>query len=123
MFSASVLAVHGKIRERLVGVVLVGELFGGDAEVGEVLGGPPVAEGSGGVEGAALGVKGVADLVSDDGTDSAVVGRGGSVGVKERWLQDGGGEVERVLQREIDGVDGLRRHGPFLLAHCLAQAV
>ena len=92
-------------------------------EVGEVFGGPPVADAALGVECGALGVEGVADLVADDGADGAVVVGGGGLGIEEGRLQDGGGEVEAVVQREVDGVDGLRGHAPLVAVDGLADAV
>ena len=64
----------------------------------------------------------MADLVADDGADGAVVGGGGGLGIEEGRLQDGGGEVEAVVEREVDGVDGLRRHAPLLAIDGLADA-
>ena len=55
----------------------------------------------------------MADLVADDGANGAVVVGGWGIGIKEGRLQDGGGEVEAVVEREIDGVDGLRIHAPL----------
>src|SRR5208283_4721258 len=40
----------------------------------------------------------------------------------EEWrLEDGGGEAESVLQWEIDSIDGLGSHGPFLAVNRSAQ--
>ena len=50
----------------------------------------------------------MADLMADDGADGSVVVRCGGLGVEEWRLQDGGGEVEAVVERQINGVDGLR---------------
>src|SRR5260370_1346844 len=63
---------------------------------------------------AALRVNRMADFVSDDGADGAIIGRRRGLRIKERWLKDGSREVERILERKIDGVHRLRRHGPFL---------
>src|ERR1700734_99121 len=101
------------VGEGCVGVVLGGECGGDGVEMGEVFGGPPVADSAFGVEGGALGVEGVADLVADDGADGSVVVRGRAGGVEEGRLQDGGGEVEAVVEGKIDGVDGLRGHAPL----------
>ena len=64
----------------------------------------------------------MADLVADDGADGAVVVRGGGFGIEEGWLQDGGGEVEAVVERKVDGVDGLRTHAPLFAVGGLADA-
>ena len=114
VFAQGLAAVDGEVGEGFVGVVLGGERGGDGVEVGEVFGRPPVADAALGVEGGALGVEGVADLVADDGADGSVVGGGGGLGIEEGRLQDGGGEVEAVVEREVDGVDGLRGHGPLL---------
>ena len=88
VFAEGLLAVDGEVGEGPVVVVLGGECGGGGFEVSEVFGRPPVADAALGVEGGALGVEGVADLVADDGSDGSVVGGGGSFGVEERWLED-----------------------------------
>ena len=76
MFSPRVcLPLTCEVGEGLVGVVLGGEGGGDGFEVGEVFGRPPVADAAFGVEGGALGVEGVADLVADDGADGSVVVR------------------------------------------------
>ena len=60
VFAEGLAAVEVEIGEGGVGVVLRGERGGGGVEVGEVGGGPPVADAALGVEGGALGVEGVA---------------------------------------------------------------
>ncbi len=90
--------------------------------MGEVVGGPPVSDAAFGIEGGALGVEGVGDLVADDGADSAVVRGGRRPGVEEGRLEDGGGEVEPVVERQVDGIDGLGRHTPLLAIDELADA-
>ena len=116
------LAIEGDIGEGLVGVILRREFRGGGLKMREVAGRPPVAHAALGVEHAAFGVEGVADLVSDDGPDGAVVGRRRSLRVEERWLENRGREVERVLQRQIHRVDRLRGHRPFLAVNRPAQS-
>ena len=108
--------------QRLVGVELRGERGGDGLEVRVVSGCPPVANGALGVEVRAFAVEGVGDLVADDGADGAVVGGVGRRGIEERRLQDGGGEVEAVVERKVDGVDGLRIHAPLLAIDGLADA-
>ena len=122
VFAEGLPAVDVDVGEGLVGVVLGGEGGGDGFEVGEVFGGPPVADAAFGVEGGAFGVEGVADLVADDGADGSVVVGGGGLGIEEGWLQDGGGEVEAVVERKIDGVDGLRGHAPLFAVGGLADA-
>ena len=106
----------------LVGVELCGESAGDLLEVGVVGVGPPFADLSFGVELCAFGVEGVGDLVADDGADGAVVGGVGRGGVEEGWLENGGGEVEAVVERKIDGVDGLRLHAPLMAVNGLVDA-
>ena len=79
-----------------------------------VLGGPPVVEVALAVVLRALVVEAVADLVTDDRADAAVVlGRVG-VGVEERPLQDAGREADLVGARVVVGVHGLRQHEPLV---------
>src|SRR5690242_11864284 len=66
-----------------------------------------------GVESAAFCVEGMADFVTDNRTDGAVVERVGRFGVEKWRLENGGREVQRILQRQVDGIHGLRRHRPF----------
>ena len=107
------LAVEREIREGAIGVVLADQGLARFAEMGEVLGRPPVPQPPFGVELGAEIVEAVADLVADHRADRAVIiGRVG-VAVVERRLEDSGGEVHRILQRQEDGVDGLRAKPPF----------
>ena len=57
----------------------------------------------------------------DHRADRAVIGRGIVFRVEIRRLQDRGGEVERVLQRQIDRVHRLRGHPPFGAVGRLAE--
>ncbi len=123
VFAEGLAAFDVEIGEGGVGVVLGGEGGGDGFEVGEIFRGPPVADAAHGVEGSALRVKGVADLVADDGADGAVVVRGGSLGIEEGGLKNSGGEVETVVEREVDGVDGLGRHAPLFAVDGGADAV
>ena len=52
---------------------------------------------------------------------AAVVLNGIARGVVERRIQDRGREVQRVLERQVHGVDGLRRHRPLGLVDGLAE--
>src|SRR5271165_4626111 len=115
------LTVEGKIRKRLVTVILSSQLGGGRFKVRKVGGRPPVAYASLRVEGAAFRVKGMADFMADDGTDRAIVGGGRGQRVEERWLENGRRKVQCVLQRKIDGIDRLRGHGPFMAVNRRSQ--
>src|SRR5580704_1694324 len=97
VFGERLLAVHGNVGKRFVSVVLRGESGGGGFEMGEVGGRPPIADSAFGVKGAAFGVEGMTDFVTDYRADGAIVRSGGSERIEERWLQDGGGKAERVL--------------------------
>ncbi len=66
-------------------------------------------------------VEAVADLVPDHAADRAVVERRVGLGVEERALQDRGGEVHRVLHRQVDRVDQLRVHPPLAAVERLAD--
>src|SRR5208283_3412643 len=94
---------------------------GGGFKMCEIGGRPPVAHASLRVKCASFGVEGVTDFVSHDGTNRPIIGRGGCLRVEEWPLENGGGEAESVLQWEIDGVDGLGSHGPFLAVNRSAQ--
>ena len=65
----------------------------------------------------------MADLVADDGADGAVVVGGGGLGIEEGRLQDGGREVEAVVEWKVDGVDGLRGHAPLFAVDRFSDAV
>ena len=122
MFSDSVsLPLTWLPGQRLVGVVLRRQALGRGLEVLHVLVRPPVGETAAGVELGALIVEAVADLVADDDADAAVVLRRIGPGIEERRLQDRGGEVHRVLQRQVHRVDRLRRHPPLGLVHRLGE--
>ncbi len=112
-----------QVGEGSIGVELGGESGGDSVEVGEIFGGPPVADAAHGVECSAFGVEGVADLVADDGADGSVVVGGGTFGIEEGWLEDGGGEVEAIVEREVHGVDGLGSHAPLFAVDWFADAV
>ena len=115
------LAVEVETGEGLVGVVLADQRLAGLAEMGEVRGGPPVAQPPLGVELGAEIVEAVADLVADHRADRAViVGRVGGAVVEGR-LEDAGREVHRVLQRQVDRVHGVRAQPPFAAVDRLAE--
>src|ERR1035437_5964346 len=122
VLSERLAAVDREVGERLVGVVLGGQRGGGCVEVGEVRWRPPIADAAPGVEGSALGVEGGGDLVPNDGSDRPIVRGGGRLGIEERRLQNRGRKVEAVVQREVDGVDGLGLHAPLFAVHGNADA-
>src|SRR5438067_3378295 len=66
VFRQGLLAVQRKIRERLVCVVLLGQLRRGSVEVRQVGWFPPISQSPFIVEGAAFGIERVADFVSND---------------------------------------------------------
>jgi hypothetical protein len=123
VFSQGLLAIEGQVGEGFVAVVLDHEGGGTGIEVSEVFRRPPVADSAFGVKCCALGVEGVAYFVTDDSSDGAVVRGGWSLGVKEGWLENGGGEVEAVIERQVNGVDGLRGQGPLLAIDGLTDTV
>ena len=81
-------------------------------EPGCVLLGPPVANGAGRVDLAALVVEAVADLVADDRADRAIVHRRVRRRIEERRLQDAGREDDLVLEPAVVGVDRLPGSSP-----------
>ena len=114
------LPVHGKIRKRLVGVVLCREPCGGFFEMLQVRIGPPIAHTPFRIEGATFRVEGMANLVADDRSDGAVVRGVGSLRIEKRRLQNGCRKTQGIVQRQIHRVHGLRRHGPLFAVHRFA---
>ena len=84
---------------------------------------PPVAQVAVAVELAALVVEAVADLVADHHANAAVVQRVVSRRVERRRLQEGRREDDLVHRRVVVGIDGLRRHRPFVVVDGLAEPV
>src|SRR5438874_3183057 len=82
---------------------------------------PPVGELAFGIKFRARISEAMADLVPDGGANRAVVGGGVRLRIEERRFQNGSGEVESVLEREIQGVDRLRSHPPFVAVDGLTQ--
>src|ERR1700733_15799475 len=76
VFRQRLLSIYGQIGEGFIGVVLSGEFCRRGSEVCEIRWGPPIAHASFCVERAALGIEGVADLMTDDGADGAIVRSG-----------------------------------------------
>ena len=73
------------------------------------------------IELGALVVEAVGHFVADDGAHAAVVDGIVRLGVEERRLKDSGGENDFVHQRIVIGVDGGRRHAPFVAVDGLAD--
>src|SRR3954470_20106838 len=69
----SLLPIERQVREGLVSVVLLHQSLRCGVEVLLIRGLPPVPQCALGVKGRALGVEGMADLVSDDCADGAVI--------------------------------------------------
>ena len=65
----------------------------------------------------------MADFVTDDRADATVVDCVISVGIEERWLQNGGREHDLVLAGVVIGVHRLRRHAPFRFVDRFAKLV
>src|SRR6478609_7476238 len=112
--------VAGRVT-RLELVELRDEGVGARLEGGPVLVGPPVAQRARAVELRALVVEAVADLVSDDRPDAAVVGRVVGLDVEEGGLEDGGREDDLVQARVVVGVDRLRGHEPLVAVDGAAE--
>src|SRR2546423_9207951 len=89
--------------------------------MGGVLRRPPVCELAFGIKFRARIIKAMANLVPDGGADRAIVGGSVRLRIEERRFQNGSGEVESVLQREIQGVDRLRCHPPFVAVDGFTQ--
>src|SRR4029077_18587648 len=85
------LAVHGEVGKRFVGIVLRGELCGGGVEMREGGRRPPCAHAPLRVKRAAFCVKAMADFVPDSRTGRAIVHRGGRLGIEERRVGGSGG--------------------------------
>src|SRR5438105_10014908 len=100
--------------QRFVLVELVHQSLTGSFEMSRVLRRPPVREFAFGVKLRTGIVEAMADLVSDGSADRAVVGRSVRLRIEERRFQNGSGEVESILEREIKRVDRLRSHPPFV---------
>src|SRR4051812_21373059 len=81
--------------------------------MGEVLRGPPVRQPACCVELAALVVEAVTDLVADDRANRTIPRGGARLRVVERWIEDCGREVQRILNRQVDRVDRLRIEPPL----------
>src|ERR1700733_5611330 len=90
-------------------------------EVLRVFLGPPVLEVAFGVELAALIVEGVGKLVADGSAGVAVVGGVVGTGIVKGRLQYSSGKVDVVHLRVEVGIDGGRRHAPFVAVDGLAD--
>src|SRR5438552_1963407 len=89
--------------------------------MGGVLRCPPVGELAFEIKFRARIIKAMADLVPDGGADRAIVGGSVRLRIEERRVQNGSGEVESVLEREIQGVDRLWSHPPFVAVDGFTQ--
>ncbi len=95
-------------------LVLLDESLCAGTEFGTVVIGPPVDQVAVAVVLGALVVEAVADLVADHRADPAVVRRVVGLGIEERRLQNRCREDNFVHPGVVVGVDGLRRHEPFV---------
>ena len=92
---------------------LVDHAFGELFELLIVLIGPPIGEVAILIAACAIVIEGVADLVSDDGTDATEVLLSFLLKAIERSLKDGGREGDVVGAWVIAGVDEVSWHSPF----------
>src|ERR1700678_2437567 len=97
ILAQGLLAIHRQIREWLVLAVLGRKRLSRLLEMSEIRLGPPIVQPALVVEGRALVVESMADLMADHRTDGAVIERVIGLGVEERPLQDRSGEIQRVL--------------------------
>ena len=104
-------------------VELCGKFLGSSLELLAVLLGPPVGHVAVLVEHAALVVKAVGHLVTDNHADSTKVGSIVGFHIKEGRLQDGSGEADLIGGGVVVGVHRLRCHAPFVLVNGLAHLV
>src|SRR5215813_11145056 len=115
------MSVDSQIGKRPVSVVLLRERFPCGLEVIEILFRPPIRKPSLSIKLTALIIEAVTDFMPDDRAHRSIV----ICSVRSRieiWrLKNGSGEVQRILQRQIDGIDGLRRHPPFILINRLIE--
>src|SRR5438552_18632977 len=107
--------------QRFVLVELLYQLLAGSFEVSRVLRCPPVGELAFGIEFRAGIVEAMADLVPDGGADRTIVGSRIGLGIEEGRLQNGSGEIEAVLEWEIQRVDRLGSYPPFVAVYRLTQ--
>src|SRR5438105_15730368 len=89
--------------------------------MGRVLRCPPVREFAFGIKFRAGIVEAMADLVPDGSADRAVIGRSVRLGIEKRRFQNSSWEVESVLEWEIQRIDRLRSHPPFVAIDRLTQ--
>src|SRR5262249_21614250 len=121
VFAKRLLSVYRQIRKRAISIELGSESCTGCLKVVEILLGPPVEQSALRIELTALIIEAMTDLVSNNSADRAIVVRVVGVGIEIWRLEDGGREVQSVLKREIDGIDGLRSHPPFVAVDGLVQ--
>ena len=121
IFAQGQLAIDVVAGHGAVGAVLLDQAGGQGLEGGAVFGRPPVAQTALGVVLAARVVEGVADFMAKGDAQQAVVDRVFRFHVEEWRLQDRGRYRDRVQRRAVAGVDGLRRHRPFVAVDRFAQ--
>ena len=64
----------------------------------------------------------MADFVTDNCANGAEVMLPERLAIKNGGCKIAAGEIQRVLQRKIYGIHGLRRHGPFFAIGLLTEA-
>lgn len=120
IFTQGLATIHRQIREGTIGTKLRRQTIPRGLEVRQIVRRPPVAQLTVLVEFRPFIIKAMRDLMPDDGADGAIVLRRIAVGIKKWGLQGGGGEVQRIHRRQIDGIDRLRFHHPLRAIHRFA---
>ena len=100
-------AVDEQAGQRSVGAELFGQSSGPRVKVLAVFGRPPICQCAGRIIFAALIVESVADLVTDDETNPAIVHSIISIRIEEWRLQNGRRKNDLVQARAVIGVDRL----------------
>ena len=108
----SVESVGSSVDEDGEVVVLLDEAGGALVVAAGGAGSPPIARVSGGVEETSAVVESVGELVSDDGSDGAVVGPVGSGGEEELGREECERDDDSVLLEGVEGVGFGRRLPP-----------
>ena len=106
-----------KVVDRHVFAVLVDEALRARFEGLAILGRPPVAQISLGIEMAALVIEAVRQFVADYRADAAHVDRIVGAHVEKWRLKNAGWEIDVVLLRVVVGVDCRRAHAPLGAIH------
>src|SRR5262249_34105919 len=113
ILAQSLMPIHRKVRKRSILIELRREGFSRGLEVIEVGLGPPVGKPALSIELTPLIIKAVADLVTDDSSHGSVIVGGVGCRIEVRWLENRGWKIQRILQRQINGVYRLRSHPPL----------